>query len=384
VPTYRYRDVASLSKEAIEGKVVFLGTDLLQGSAGMTTPEDIARVPSIFNSQNKPLRANGTPVHEYLGLILENILSHGWIKVVPDALAMAVTAGIPLLLLIFLFYFSIAFATTFFLGTTALIIIGNILSIKYFNLYFPDYNCLFLSVLCLTGGGFVKYAIEYSRYSAAADKEKFLLSKVDIKYNFISLISHNLNTPVAKIKVLVERILKNEPKNPEVFLDINFYLTDMQMAIRAVLTSTRLEEGHVVFESIDNERLEDDLRFDVTALFKRRNVDFTYELDVLAPFKDDRKLLVTFISSVGFLVPGNSTLFFSLTGNGDLIVLEWISNTKSPNWEGLANSNLTQSHDPILSFILNFVSKRKTNFSLNHDEDGDTLSLTFNVANLYP
>lgn len=384
IPVFSYGDIDSLKPETIRNKIVFLGTDLLQGSSGMTAPEDIARVPSLYESQSKPLRANGTPIHEFLGLSVENILSHGWISVVRSDVALSITYGIPLLLLLFLFNFSIAFATTFFLSSACIIIFGNIISIKHFNLYFPEYDCIFLAVLCLTGGGFVKYALEYSRYKAAHDKEKFLLSKIDIKYNFISLISHNLNTPVAKIKVLCERILKNSPTDPKPFLDISYYLADMQMAIRAILSSTRLEEGHIAYEAIPSDRLDDDLRFDVKSLFRRRYLDFHYELEILSPLIDDRKLIVTLISSLGFLAPKNSSLFFSLTSQGDAVTLEWISTTVVPEWSTIASKDFIQSDDPIFSFILNFTHKRKTNFNLIQDQDGDTLRLTFNPANPIP
>lgn len=384
IPVFSYGDLDSLPPETLRNKIVFLGTDLLQGSSGMTEPEDIARVPSLHDRQSKPLRANGTPIHEFLALSVENIISHGWISVVKADIALSITYGIPLLLLLFLFNFSIAFATTFFLGSACLIIFGNVISIRNFNLYLPDYNCIFLSVLCLTGGGFVKYALEYSRYKAARDKEKLLLSKIDIKYNFISLISHNLNTPVAKIKVLCERILKNNPTDPTPFLDISYFLADMQMAIRAILTSTRLDEGHIALEAIPSDRLEDDLRFDVKSLFKRRHLDFHYELEILSPLIDDRKLIVTLVSSLGFLAPKNSSLFFSLTAQEDLVTLEWISTTVVPDWQAIASTDLKQSEDPIYNFILNFTHKRKTNFHLTQDRDGDTLRLTFSRAGPIP
>ncbi len=384
VPVFSYGDLDTIPSEKLQNKIVFLGTDLLQGSSGMTAPEDIGRVPSLYENKSKPLRANGTPIHEFLALSVENILSHGWISVIGNDIAMAITFGVPLLLLLFLFNFSIAFATTFFLISACFIIFGNIISIRNFYLYFPDYDCLFLSVLCLTGGGFVKYALEYSRYKAARDKEKFLLSKVDIKYNFISLISHNLNTPVAKIKVLCERILKNHPTNPKPFLDISYYLADMQMAIRAILSSTRLEEGHIAFEAIQIDRLEDDLGFDVKALFKRRYLDFHYELEILSRLIDDRKLIVTLVSSVGFLAPKNSSLFFSLTSEGEVVTLEWISTTQVPDWNAIASADIKQSDDPIFNFIFNFTLKRKINFILIQDQDGDTLRLSFNQVNPIP
>ncbi len=384
IPLYSYGDLNSIPADKLRNKIVFLGTDLLQGSSGMTAPEDIARLPSLYDSQSKPLRANGTPIHEFLALSVENILSHGWISVVRSEVALSITYAVPLLLLLFLFNFSIAFATTFFLSSACIIVFGNIISIKHFHLYFPDYNCIFLSVLCLTGGGFVKYALEYSRYKAAQNKEKFLLNKVDIKYNFISLISHNLNTPVAKIKVLCERILKNNPRDPKPFLDISYYLADMQMAIRAILSSTRLEEGHIANEAIPSDRIEDDLRFDVKALLKRRYLDFHYELEILSPLVDDRKLIVTLASSLGFLAPKDSSLFFSLTSEGDVITLEWISTTVVPDWSTIASPDFKQSDDPIFNFILNFTIKRKTNFNLIQDQDGDTLRLTFNQAGPIP
>jgi hypothetical protein len=158
----------------------------------------------------------------------------------------------------------------------------------------------------------------------------------------------------------------------------------MQMAIRAILTSTRLDEGHIALEAIPSDRLEDDLRFDVKSLFKRRHLDFHYELEILSPLIDDRKLIVTLVSSLGFLAPKNSSLFFSLTAEEDLVILEWISTTVVPDWQTIASTDLKQSEDPIYNFILNFTHKRKTNFHLTQDRDGDTLRLTFSRVGPIP
>jgi signal transduction histidine kinase len=381
IPTFTYSDINTLPEKAVSDKIVFLGTDILQGTTGMTEPDEIGRVSSLYHSDEKILRANGTPIHEYLALSLENILSNGWINVVDRRIIQLVNGILPLLLLVLLFFSSIAFSMSFFIGSIVFIVLGNILTIRYFNLYFPDYDCLFMSALSLIGGGFIKYSIEHLKYSSAATNEKFLLSSLDIKYNFISLISHNLNTPVARIKVLTEGLSKLNQEHKRLFDEINYFLTDMQATIRAVLGSTRLEESQIALEPILGSKIEDDLKFDITAQLKRRKIEFIYEIDFDTPFCEDKKLLFTLISSVCFLAPVDSTVYFSITTNLECIQLEWVSTTRVPLWKELENISI-QSSDCMVTFINQYIVKRKAKVTHQSENDSNTIIISVPLANL--
>jgi hypothetical protein len=384
VPTYSYSQIDRLPHNIVLNKIVFLGTDILQGTTGMTEPDEIGRVSSLYHSDEKFLRAQGIPIHEYLALSLENILSNGWIKVVDSEIIQFVNNFLPFILLVLLFFTSIAFSMSFFIGSIVFIIIGNILTIRYFNLYFPDYDCLFMCALSLIGGGFFKYSIEHIKYSTAITNEKFLLSSLDIKYNFISLVSHNLNTPVARIKVLTESLSKLNPEHRKFFEEINYFLTDMQATIRAVLASTRLEESQIAIEPITASKIEDDLKFDVTAQLKRRKIEFLYEIDLDAPFHEDKKLISTLISSVGFLAPAESTVYFSITSNYETIQLEWVSTNPVPRWEDIENNLSPKFNDNIVTFINQYIVKRNATITQLSENNSNTIIICFPVVSPTP
>ena len=154
----------------------------------------------------------------------------------------------------------------------------------------------------------------------------------------------------------------------------------MQATIRAVLASTRLEESQIAIEPIMASKIEDDLKFDVTAQLKRRKIEFIYEIDLDAPFHEDKKLISTLISSVGFLAPAESTVYFSITSNYETIQLEWVSTNPVPRWEDIENSLSPKFNDNIVTFINQYIVKRNAKITQLSENNSNTIIICFPVV----
>ena len=89
----------------------------------------------------------------------------------------------------------------------------TIILLKKFNFYIPVFKGLYLSSILFILGGFLRLIVESVREKHIQIKDKNISESTDIKGNFISLISHNLNTPVAKMISLMEHAKSELPSN---------------------------------------------------------------------------------------------------------------------------------------------------------------------------
>jgi len=371
-----YSEILRTTPEDVQGKIVFMGVEIIQGAPTMTAPDEIAKVPYLFQSDNNSVRTDGLPVHEYLAAIVEESLNHNWVHVSPESIETTLKVLAPMSVIAIVLQFGIAAGTCFFLFATGALFIANILFIKYFSFYLPDYDSIFLCSLSLIGAGFIKNSLEQFNHAVAENRVKSLANNTDLKSNFISLFSHNLNTPIAKIKGLINALEKQHPSQQPIFENMNYHLSEMQTSIKAILTKNRLEENYLNLELIDRSKIEEELTFEVSPLMKRRLVDFHFENEVIRSIEDDKKLFTAVISCISFYAPKHSKVWFSIASDENALNLEWTSTRCIDEWKTLtSDSNKAKDQNPFASLIHFYCLKRRMTIEYLEEDGGSLLRL---------
>lgn len=193
-----------------------------------------------------------------------------------------------------------------------LIIVGAALCILFIS-----YSCfiwfgVWLKVAHMTMSIFLVYYIwvpfraiaEYQTRFAIQEETK-LIKKVDhLKQNFLSLMSHDLKTPVAKITGLVETILLKLPVDA---LDIRKYVhnimdatTDLNSFITSILDLTKIESQNIKLnlQSKDLNSVVEQVVEKLKDAADSKNMALETELSPLYPIMLDTLLMNRVISNI--------------------------------------------------------------------------------------
>lgn len=323
--------VGNYPKDFFKGKIVLVGSSYLSNSGDfLLTPfgKENQKAPKlnihaeIINSlvhQNTVFSVRAL-ITDILAIFLALLLSHIISKVQP-------TKGLLLTMLIMVSIFIMAY-----------------LSFLAFGIWFKISHVI-LSI-------FVVYYIwvpfraigEYqTRY--AIQEESKALKKVDkLKQNFISLMSHDLKTPVAKIAGIAD-ILKvqydNNPKQHELLTNIVDSTQELNNFITSILDLTKIESRELALKQENkdiNTLIENtvrNLRFEAND----QNISIEMDLGPLYPIQMD----VNLINRVLGNIIGNAIKY---SGQGSLIFIktwddeDWIYVEISDTGKGIAKEDL--------------------------------------------
>ena len=184
---------------------------------------------------------------EVLANTVDNILNQRWITRLPKA-----WSAIYLLLLVILAAFvvavypqSVAFVLLFWIGLG-----GAALSLWIFDSYY--FWIPVLSPLLLIGVTyivFLGYQLTLNENRTwRLQQQTELLSELDqLKNNFVSLISHDLKTPIAKIQAICDRLLSENPSDHlrEGIQTVRKESTELHRYIQTILQLSRLESSQI-------------------------------------------------------------------------------------------------------------------------------------------
>ncbi len=144
---------------------------------------------------------------------------------------------------------------------------------------------------------------EYKQRYAIQEESK-LLKKIDkLKQNFISLMSHDLKTPVAKISGIAEILeaqYDNSERQKQHIRDITTATRDLDKFITSILDLTKVESQNLEIKLVSrdiNKIIEDileKLRFEAN----QNNIKIETDLSPLYPIKMDPELMKRIISNL--------------------------------------------------------------------------------------
>lgn len=387
-----FQDVLTASKanlsEKFNGKYVFIGNELIQGIRGMTKPDQIGRVKSVHSTQASDPRLSGLPIHIYWAEIASMFMDGDTIDVASSKITEFLKWLASFLMLLAAFRFTPVAALGFYLAQLFVINLTITGLLKWQHFYIPAFDILYYISISFLIGGFIKLIFESILERLNIIQYKHVAEQSDLKTNFISLISHNLNTPVAKMISMLEIVLNSKADDiPQGKLrPILKNASEIQVTVKAVLAANRLEEKKTNQDPLTPHRFEEDIRYDVTPVLQRIGIDLSHEdsselTEQIFPI--DKKALSTAVICYTVLLTerqsqGSSTFF--LTSEFDMtnkeIHLQWNTSNTSPL--------LAEKPDPsqfleeaCRSFIKSFRAYYQCSETLKEDaqEEGYNLDL---------
>ncbi|WP_409478209.1 ATP-binding protein [Pseudobdellovibrio sp. HCB154] len=320
--TYSFEDVIDqkIPKEALEGKVIIFGTDLERTSKDyVATPFsrqiNAMTAAELQANQIQTLIDNNAPVKvpKYVDLILTILTS---ILTVYVTLSLTPAKGLMILA-----------ATLFGASLFALI------SFVFFGIWFDLAHPFLAIFLCYYF--FIPYRlIRENRKSWEYYQKHKLLSEVEqLKTNFISMMSHDLKTPIARITGMTEVIYKDpvqlSPHQREALDTIRHSSDDLLKFINAILQYGSIESQGVQLhkQSKDINALVADVVKKHQFLANVKKIKIIQELEPMFPTSVDPELMKQVFSNLLENAikysPEESTVHIRTREENDSLIIEF-------------------------------------------------------------
>lgn len=292
-PTYSFEDIIDnkVPKEALENKLVIVGTDLNKGAA------EYAATPfnRHFSAMTKvELQANQ----------LQTLIDNSALIRLPKPFTIALTILISLLTLYATLSLTPAKGLVV-LGTTFVgLALASILLFVTFGLWVELSHPFLAIFLCYYF--FIPYRlIRENRKSWEYYQKHKLLSEVEqLKTNFISMMSHDLKTPIARITGMTEVIYKDpvqlSPHQREALDTIRHSSDDLLKFINAILQYGSIESQGVQLhkQSKDINQLVADVIKKHQFLANVKKIKIIQELEPMFPTSVDPELMKQVFSNL--------------------------------------------------------------------------------------
>jgi len=145
---------------------------------------------------------------------------------------------------------------------------------------------------------------EYQKSYAIQEETKLLKKVENLKQNFISLMSHDLKTPVAKIAGLADNILQEratltdtQRKNTSLIIDST---KELNSFITSILDLTKVESSNIKLnmQSKDVNKIIEEAVRDLTFEAEEKNISMAMNLAPLYPIHIDQILIKRVISNL--------------------------------------------------------------------------------------
>jgi two-component system phosphate regulon sensor histidine kinase PhoR len=210
---------------------------------------------------------------------------------------------------------------------TALVIVAFLFQLIFqiFDLYIPSAN-LCASVL-ITYLVFTAYRLAYqeNRQWRATKQAQYLRELDEMKTNFLSLVSHDLKTPIAKIQAGVERLsreLNLTERQQELLESIENSNNELKSYILSILNLSRIESQQVILNKKSNDinlLIQQTLKR-LKPLAQQKSIQIEERLETLFSVECDedlmRQVLANLIDNAIKYSPAQSQVIVSSTEEG--------------------------------------------------------------------
>lgn len=144
---------------------------------------------------------------------------------------------------------------------------------------------------------------EYQRRFAFQEEAKLLKKVEKLKQNFLSLMSHDLKTPVAKIAGVADNLYHQNPTNPEIREKSQLIIDstkELNRFISSILDMTKIESSNFAINKIskDINALVESVIKDLSFSASQKQVKVIKELAPLYPIEIDVTLITRVISNL--------------------------------------------------------------------------------------
>jgi signal transduction histidine kinase len=145
--------------------------------------------------------------------------------------------------------------------------------------------------------------LEYKKRWEVQEKHDLLVQVEEMKGNFLSLMSHDLKTPVARIQGLAELVLRQGqliPQQEEEMKQIISSTESLDKFISKILNLTKVESNEIKINkrSKDINKMLEQCAKKLEFQAKQKGVDLTLELDPLFPIQVDPSLVIQVFTNI--------------------------------------------------------------------------------------
>lgn len=293
-----------------QDKAVFIGNALWQGKPGMSKSQDIQKVATALTPSHADIRTQGTPFNEFWAQIAQLFIDQDLVTIVPYKWSLTIAILFASIIVFFLNIFGPPVALGLFLSCTALSPLLNALFIRFWHFYLPLFDLTYAGLWSFIILTFAKLSLESFRAWQLNVQQHHDRETADSKSNFISLISHNLNTPVAKMLGLLDLLIQM-PIDAEMKEDTKIVIreiTRIQICIRAVLVATSIDDNRLNNESMTGDMIVKEFSKLMQNPLKRLGLKVTIELTAAScdlayiPMRFDKRALCTVLGALAILL----------------------------------------------------------------------------------
>ena len=237
-PTLNLVDLLSgdLPENYLKDKIIIIGSHQSSGNLYLTPVGPLSRT-------------------EVIAQITDNLQQNRWIKKYPYMIYMLYSLALVILAVLIISQYpqSVAFFFYCWLG-----LLTTCLSIWFFdvlNVWIPALSILFLLLtVWIVFVGYQASKIERRNFMLEQE-QKYLQELEQLKSNFVSLISHDLKTPLAKIQGVLDRI-KTSVRTPELEPDIESLensTSELNRYIQSILKVMRVESRDFQIQTVSTD-----------------------------------------------------------------------------------------------------------------------------------
>lgn len=294
-------------KDSLSAKTVFVGNNLIQGREGMSQPAYVGRVKNITDDPMLPTRTGGTPLHKFWAQHAQLFIDDDLVGVIPHKWSFICSVLVAILTIYILLRWGALPSLGIFLAFAVFAPLVNTLMIAYARLYLPLFDSLYAGLSAFLLATFAKLSVESFYHWRLRIQQRSDTDLLDAKGNFISLVSHNLNTPVAKMQGLLSAVepLSLAGRVKDDLIKAQKVLASIQLSIRSVLVTTALEDRNLKNEALSLVAIEKEFREQMLKPLQRLGscVDVQLLEDDLArvPIRFDKRALLSGLSALVLL-----------------------------------------------------------------------------------
>lgn len=303
-------------------RFAFVGSDLAGALAsGGQYVKRFTR--TVYDRAEADPEISGTPLHVFWAQIASMFLDGATVRLPTQSYVVLAVAIFCLVITGAMALFGGTAATGMFLVAMLAGPFINALAMRKLGLYMPLFDCAYFGLSTFIVVGFARLSLTaFQRWRLAA-QGRVHARTADLKGNFISLLSHNLNTPVAKLQGMLA-ILGTTSGSAGAVREAERHAARLEFAIRSILIASALEEGSLAPTARSARALMDEFLRTHGAALRRMGVRVAMVANpepgeedlVMMPLAFDVKALISSIAAYAAL--------FAADGEG-LIVEQQIS-----------------------------------------------------------
>ena len=274
-----YSDVihSNLPQDFFNGKIVLIGAERSNHSQIQTPIGLLSR-------------------HEFWAIVTENLYTNSFIKKFSSFVYgsfLLLLTGLTILI-ITSYPQAVAFVFFVWLGTLLTAFSAWVFDSFYFWIPIASPLSLFIFVWVLFIG---HQALKIEQAHARLQQQQNYLAELEqLKNNFVSLISHDLKTPLAKIQAVLNRVLTQGPLTQELqtdLLSLKSYTEELNRYIQSILKVLRVEsrDFKILKETADINGIIESAVERLNPLARSKNIEITLNLEPMFLIEIDVTLM---------------------------------------------------------------------------------------------